>query len=140
MIVLDTNVVSEPTKANLDIRVLQWLDAQEPQTLFLTATSLSELLTGIEQMPAGKRRTHLRAGVDTLIGKLFGERVLPFDSAAAQQYSRLVTKARAKGCVVSMGDGQIAAIAASKGFAVATRDTEPFLAMGLVVINPWTFS
>ena len=70
---------------------MQWLDAQEPQTLFLTATSLSELLTGIEQMPAGKRRTHLRAGVDTLIGKLSaqivpslkpGAMVMTLDAAA----------------------------------------------------------
>jgi predicted nucleic acid-binding protein len=36
-----------------------------------------------------------------------------------------------------VADCQIAAIAAVHGFAVATRDTAPFLAAGVTVVNPW---
>jgi predicted nucleic acid-binding protein len=36
-----------------------------------------------------------------------------------------------------VADGQIAAIARRKGFAVATRDTQPFAACGVTIINPW---
>jgi predicted nucleic acid-binding protein len=36
-----------------------------------------------------------------------------------------------------VADGQIAAIALCKGFAVATRDFAPFAACGVSVINPW---
>jgi hypothetical protein len=36
-----------------------------------------------------------------------------------------------------MADCQVAAIASVHGFAVATRDTAPFLAAGVPVINPW---
>lgn len=50
----------------------------------------------------------------------------------------LVTgSARAAGHVVGVADGQIAAIAAVRGFAVATRDALPFRAVGVPVINPW---
>ena len=45
--------------------------------------------------------------------------------------------ARAIGRIVGVADGQIAAIAAAHGFAVATRDTSPFQAVGVPVINPW---
>jgi hypothetical protein len=46
-------------------------------------------------------------------------------------------RANAKGFAISVADGQIAAIAAVHGFAVATRDAAPFLAAGVTVINPW---
>jgi len=138
MIVLDTNVVSEPMRARGHPAVTAWLDRQVAETLFLTATSLSELLLGIEVLQAGRRRKELATGLRALIGSLFGERVLGFDAAAAAVYATLVARARAGGIAVSVGDGQIGAIAARHGFAVATRDRGPFAAMGLLVIDPWT--
>ena len=55
MIILDTNVVSEPMKLNGNPAVQTWLDQQAAETLYLTTTSLSELLVGIEMLPDGKR-------------------------------------------------------------------------------------
>ncbi len=51
-------------------------------------------------------------------------------------YASLASRASARGYSISVGDCQIAAIAAVHGFAVATRDTAPFLAAGVPVINP----
>ena len=45
--------------------------------------------------------------------------------------------ARRAGRAIGIGDGQIAAVAARHGFAVATRDTAPFETAGLRVIDPW---
>jgi len=137
MIILDTNVVSEPMKANGDPRVRAWLDRQAIATLYLTATSLAELLTGVEMLPEGRRRQGLAAALNDLLEKLFGSRILPFDKQAAVAYAQLVSRARAEGKILSVGDGQIAAMAAVQGFTVATRDTAPFVAAGVPVINPW---
>jgi len=41
------------------------------------------------------------------------------------------------GKAIGASDGYIAAIAAAHGFAVATRDTGPFDAAGVRVIDPW---
>lgn len=41
------------------------------------------------------------------------------------------------GHIISVGDGQIAVIAAVHGYIVATRDVKPFIAAGVPVINPW---
>jgi toxin FitB len=71
-----------------------------------------------------------------LVERLFASRILPFDQPAAVVYARLVGRARAAGRTISVADGQIAAIASVHGFAVATRDTEPFVAVGVPVINP----
>jgi len=137
MIVLDTNVISEPVKPRADSAVQAWLDRQAAETLFLTATSLSELLLGIEMLPAGARKKKLAAAMDELLAALFGNRVLAFDREAAAAYAAIVRKARANGFAISVPDAQIAAIAAIRSFTVASRDTAPFLAAGVPVINPW---
>jgi predicted nucleic acid-binding protein len=137
MIVLDTNVISEPMKRHGDAAVRQWLDQQVAETLYLTAVSLSELLLGLAMLPPGRRKQSLDAALTELIEQLFATRILPFDQRAAIVYARLVGQARAAGRPVSVADGQIAAIATAHGFAVATRDTEPFTALGVSVINPW---
>jgi predicted nucleic acid-binding protein len=68
---------------------------------------------------------------------LFAGRILPFDSAASQAYATLRARARAEGKAISSADGYIAATAITHGLIVATRDTSPFEAAGLNVINPW---
>jgi predicted nucleic acid-binding protein len=137
VIVLDTNVVAEPMKPRGDPAVLDWLDRQASETLYLTAISLSELLVGIQIMPEGRRRKGLSSALSEVLNALFESRILAFDHTAAAGYATLVASARRKGRVISMADAQIAAIALAHGFAVATRDTEPFAAAGLSVIDPW---
>ena len=137
MIILDTNVVSEALNSPPDARVIDWLDRQEPETLFLTATSLAELLTGVEYLPDGKRKKGLADNMCALIARLFEDRVLGFEKNAAAIYAALVAGAKTRGRTIAVADGQIAAIAALQGFSVATRDVGPFTAAGVKVINPW---
>jgi hypothetical protein len=137
VIILDTNVVSEPMKVNADPAVAAWLDRQAAETLYLTAVSLAELLVGVETMPAGKRREGVGAALGELLSRLFGARILPFDENAARAYATLVARARANGCALSAADAEIAAIATVKGFTVATRDTAPFVAAGVPIVDPW---
>ena len=138
MILLDTNVVSEPLRPKPHLNVLAWLDAQATETLYLSTVSFAELLLGIESLPTGKRRKALAAALAEKIAALFGERILPFDLAAAQTYPKIVTRARRHGHPIAVADAQIAAIAASRQFSVATRDEAPFRAAGVPVVNPWT--
>lgn len=137
MIVVDTNVVSEPLKPQANAAVLRWLDRQVAASLYLTTTSLAELLVGVEKLPEGRRKTVLAESLRPMLAKWFGPRILPFDEAAAAAYAKLISRARVAGQAISFPDGQIAAIAATKGFAVATRDAWAFIAAGVEVIDPW---
>jgi len=56
---------------------------------------------------------------------------------AARHYAGLVVTARSGGRGFPTPAGYIAAIAASRGFMVASRGTSPYEAGGLQVINPW---
>lgn len=136
MIVLDTNVVSEAMKPSANPAVMAWLNAQPEETLFLSCITLAELMYGIGALPAGRRKDALATTLDGLLG-LFGDRVLAFDAAAARCYAQLAIRAREAGKGFPTPDGYIAAIATARGFIVATRDTSPFAAAGLQVINPW---
>lgn len=137
MILLDTNVVSEPLRRAPEVSVIDWIDAQPMETLFLSAISVAELRAGVRLLPAGKRRTGLHENLEKRVLPLFAGRVLPFDLACTQAYAALISKARAAGLAIATADGYIAAIAAANGLAVATRDTGPFEAAGVAVIDPW---
>jgi predicted nucleic acid-binding protein len=136
MIVLDTNVVSEAMKPEPQPGVQAWLDRQNAESLYLTSITLAELLFGIRALPTGRRKWTRDETLNGLL-ELFGERVLPFDIEAARHFALLAVTARAVGKGFPTPDGYIAAIAASRGFIVATRDVSSFQAAGLKVINPW---
>src|SRR6266481_3607768 len=110
MIVLDTNVVSEPLKIDGNVVVQTWLDQQSAETLYLTATSLSELLVGIEILPKGKRKAGLAVALTELMTKLFKNRTLPFDDRAAMASATSITRGRAAGKIICVAHGQVAAI------------------------------
>jgi predicted nucleic acid-binding protein len=126
MIILDTNVLSEPMRADGDAAVAAWLDRQMVETLYLTTVNLAELLLGVELLPLGVRRSRLEARIGAVINGFGETRMLV-----------LVGRARGAGHAIGVADGQIAAIAAVHGFSVATRDTAPFVAAGVPVIDPW---
>ena len=137
MIVLDTNVVSETMRVSPHARVLAWLDDQAAETLYLTSVTLAELLFGIEALPAGRRKEAFARAATGLI-EYYQGRVLDFDTEAARRYAVLAATARRIGYELPVPDGYIAAIAATNGFAIATRDTGPFAACGLQVVDPWS--
>ncbi|MDE0507140.1 MAG: type II toxin-antitoxin system VapC family toxin [Gammaproteobacteria bacterium] len=138
MILVDTNVVSEPLRENPEPRVANWLDAQALETLYLSAITVAELRFGVHALPKGRRRGRLHDHLEQQVLPLFAGRVLVFDLPASQAYAELMAKARSAGRAISVSDGYIAATAAANAMIVATRDTAPFEAAGLKTIDPWS--
>jgi predicted nucleic acid-binding protein len=137
MIILDTNVVSEPLRPRPDRHVLEWLDRQAPETLYITTVTLAELWTGIEVLPTGRRRAQLQDAMTNEVLPLFAGRVLGFDPAAAAAFARVFSKAKAAGNSMDFADCAIAAIAASHRFMVATRNSRDFQGSGIELLDPW---
>src|SRR5215472_5446053 len=107
------------------------------ETPYLSTVSLGELLSGVENLPVGRRRTALAAALERQIADLFDDRIISFD-IAVKAYAKAVARARGQGHMISIADGQIAGIASSRDPRVASRDETPFRAAGVTVINPWT--
>ena len=134
MIVLDTNVVSEAMKPEPDPAVRTWLNDQAAETLYLSSVTLAELLFSIRALPTSKRKNLLDRALTELL-ELFKDPVLPFDTDAARHYADLAVTVRNGGRGFPTPDGYIAAVAASRGFILASRDTSPYAAAGVMVIN-----
>lgn len=136
MILLDTNIISEMMRKEPNLRVLQWLDSQDSDSVYISAITCAELRYGVGAMPAGKRKTSLEAVLKNIL-ELFSDKVLSFDAACSANYAELAVRARIHGKGLPTPDGYIAAIAQCNGCSIATRDTRPFESVGLTVINPW---
>jgi hypothetical protein len=138
MIVLDTNVVSELMRPEPSPRVLRWLAKVPSRELFTTAITQAEVLYGIELLPKGKRRISLESAAKGMFEEDFADRILPFDADAARVFPQIAAARQAAGRPVTQFDAQIAAIARSRGAAIATRNTADFEGVGVTVLNPWT--
>ena len=136
MIILDTNIVSEPLKPKPDAAVLAWLDRQAPETLYLTTITLAELQAGIETLPMEKRRTALQVATTELVAQFEG-RVLSFDQDSSHAFGRVFADTQAAGNPIHFGDCAIAAIAIKHGFMLATRNVRDYKGTGIELINPW---
>lgn len=136
--ILDTNVTSELNRESPHPAVLAWWRSQIPGEMFTTAISEAEMRFGLAIMPGGRRRNRQVLRTDYMLRVYFENRILPFDSAAAQAYAEIRSNRRAIGRPIEHPDAQIAAIALSRDMAVATRNSNDFLDSGIDVINPWS--
>ena len=137
MVVLDTNVLSELMRPAADRVMTAWFADRATSSLYLTAVSEAELRFGMAIMPSGRRRDGLAAGLERMLGTGFANRILPFDSRAAEAYAEIAAARRRMGRRIPEADCQIAAIARSRGMAVATRNVGDFSDTGIEVIDPW---
>lgn len=137
MIVLDTNVLSELMRPAPSETVLRWVAGYPAASLFTTTVTQAEILFGLALLPDGRRRSDLLAAARQMFAEDFAGRVLPFDTAAATAFAPIAAGRRQKGRPTGAFDAQIAAIASSRGAALATRNGADFLDCGLSLVNPW---
>jgi predicted nucleic acid-binding protein len=138
MIILDTNVISEFMTSPPASSVLGWLNAQDTTSLYLTSITIAEIGFGLRTMPQGKRREMLAERFEHFVATAFEQRILPFDEDAARVYGEVMGYRREIGRPMSSLDGQIAAIARSRGFCVATRNIRDFEECQIDIINPFS--
>lgn len=137
MILLDTNVVSEPWRPQPSTAVLSWLDAQDESSLYICTPVLAELRFGAERLPSGARKRRLDDQIGLLETKGFSDRILDFDIAAARAFGKIGAEREKVGRRMEPLDAMIAAIALARGLKIATRDEFDFSNIGIELINPF---
>jgi toxin FitB len=135
LILVDTNVWSEQTKADSDPAVMAWMEANDAD-LVLSTLVIAEIQYGIELPRAAKRRPHLEAWLRGLEDRYWG-RVWSFDEDDARAYGRLAASTEANARDPQIIDLQLAAQALARGAAVATRNVADFAWTGARLVNPW---
>lgn len=138
MFLLDTNVVSELLRPSPEPVVETWVGDHQATDLYFSAIGEAELRYGVAILPAGRRQIALASAIEAILREDFVDRILPFDSDAAREYADIAAARRSAGRIISPADCQIAAIARSRGMAVATRDVRDFQDIEVEVVDPWT--
>jgi toxin FitB len=129
---LDTNAISELTKPQPLAGLLDWLEANEPETA-ISAISVGEMALGIERLPDSKRRRMLERAF-AFLHQDYGGRILDFTEGVAVEWARLIAEAQRRGRHLSVLDSQIEATAIHFGLAIVTRNEKDFFHK---VFNPW---
>lgn len=129
---VDTCLLSEPTRPKPDDGVLRWIAQTPDEAKFVSVLTLAEIKFGILCASPGQKRRKLESWFDFMRPSL-GNRVLPFDESCAQKWAEI----RAQNRDAAAFDAQIAATALVHGLTLVTRNVKDFAFQGLSVFNPW---
>ncbi|HJS37555.1 MAG TPA: type II toxin-antitoxin system VapC family toxin [Burkholderiales bacterium] len=137
MIILDTDVLSALMANAPDRAVVQWLDRQPADSVWITTVTLFEVHYGIAKLPAGRRRRELQSSIETMVADYLENRILDFDGAAAREAAALAAARDRKGRPVDARDTFIAGIALARRATLATGNVRHFGELAVPVIDPW---
>ena len=137
MIVIDTNVLSALMRKVPERPVVEWLDRQAAESIWITSITLLEARLGLALLPKGKRRQALESAFDKLLVEDLEGRVLDFDQPAAEVAALLAAGRQREGQTIAMRDTQIAGIVIARRAEFATRNVRHFSDLNVDVINPW---
>ena len=137
MIVLDTNVLSALMRRVPEQPVVEWLDQQPAESVWITSITLFEARFGLALLPKGRRRQALEAAFEQLMVEDLDGRVLDFDRPSAEAAATLAAARQRSGHPIDMRDTQIAGIVLARHAKLATRNVQHFADLSVQVINPW---
>ena len=117
--------------------VVEWLDQQPSESVWITSITLFETRLGLALLPSRRRRQALETAFAQLLAEDLEERVLDFDRSAAEAAVGLAVERQRDGRPVDMRDTQIAGIVISRRAKLATRNVKHFADLTAEVVNPW---
>ena len=134
---LDTCLISELVKKVPHPAVVNWLDSQDEQGLFLSVLTIGELQKGISKLPDSKRKDELQAWVEHDLALRFTGRIIDVDMEVMLIWGRLQGESERKGETLPVMDSLIAATAKAHGLVVVTRNVRDIERCQVRVCNPW---
>lgn len=137
MIVLDTIVLSALMRSSPDAVVVEWLDRQPADSVWLTSITVFEARFGLALLPKGRRRNGLERAFDRVLTEDLSSRVLTLDEMAALTAAQIAADRQRAGRIVDLRDTLIAGIAQARRATIATRDTRHFEGLDVPVVDPW---
>ncbi|MCD2178802.1 type II toxin-antitoxin system VapC family toxin [Rhizobium sp. C1] len=136
-VLLDTNLLSEPTRAQPEARVLQWLYELDEDRAFISVVSIAEIRRGVALLGAGRRQEALSDWLTHDLPQRFTGRLLHIDQRVALAWGDLMANAKRAGRGLSVMDGLLAATAVAHDLTLATRNTKDFAGLEVRLIDPW---
>jgi predicted nucleic acid-binding protein len=137
VIVLDTNVLSALMRTNPEAVVVEWLDRQPADSVWLTSITVFEARFGLALLPKGRRRNGLERAFDRVLTEDLSNRVLALDEMAALTAAQLAADRQRAGRTVDLRDTLLAGIAQARRATIATRNARHFEGLDVPIVDPW---
>ncbi|MCC6798102.1 MAG: PIN domain-containing protein [Candidatus Hydrogenedentes bacterium] len=134
MYLVDTNVLSEPTRKIPNQNVIEWLTAHERE-LLVDPIILGELQFGIFSLPKSAKRTRLQNWFDSVAATI---ECVAWDRMVSRHWAELMANLRRSGHPMPLTDSMIAATARAYKLTIATRDVRDFRRVGVKAIDPFS--
>ncbi len=134
---LDTNCVSELVRPRPDRHVIEWMDAANEATLYLSVLTLGEIRKGLAALAQGTRRAKLETWLEVDLKLRFQGRILTVDAGVADRWGLLTETGKRKGKPLAVIDGLLAATAMHHNLTVVSRNIDDFAGADVPVLNPW---
>jgi toxin FitB len=135
---LDTCLISELVAKQPNQKVLDWVDAQVPETLYLSVITIGEIAKGICKLTPSKRKESLTTWLNETLPNRFEHRILTLDVSTMVLWGNLVGQLEQNGRPLPAMDSLIAAIALQHSLSLVTRNEKDFAGTGLIIVNPWS--
>ena len=135
---LDTCLISELVAKQPNQKVLDWVDAQVPETLYLSVITIGEIAKGICKLTPSKRKESLSTWLNETLPNRFENRILTLDVSTMVLWGNLIGQLEQNGRPLPAMDSLIAAIALQHSLSLVTRNEKDFAGTGVAIINPWS--
>lgn len=137
MYLLDTNIISEPSKPEPNHLVTDKI-FENIEYSAICSVVWAEALAGVKSMPDGKRKERRWNYWVNHVQRLY--EILPFTDFAASIYADLMARLKEKGTVLPKLDLMIAATAISNNLILVTRnitDFKPIQEVSNLMLENW---
>jgi tRNA(fMet)-specific endonuclease VapC len=134
---VDTNVISELSAGRPNAKVVAWIDALDPDAVYLSVLTVGAIRKGIEKLPASRRKDSMRQWLESDLLVRFDGRIIPISVETMLAWGQLAGRLERAGKPMGAIDSLIAATALQGQYVLATRNAGDFEQTGLTVVNPW---
>ena len=137
--ILDTCVISELVKPLPNENVLEWIEKQSEDNLYLSVITIGEIQKGISKLPESNKKTSLQTWLDNDLKIRFESRILPIDEKIAKEWGKIQGISEKAGNKLPVIDSMIAATGLFHKMTIVTRNIDDMQISGLEIFNPWNF-
>ena len=134
---LDTCLISELVSKQPNQKIINWLDAQIPEMLYLSVITIGEIAKGISKLLSSQRKEDLDIWLNQTLPNRFAGKIIGIDIQTMLLWGELVGNLEKQGRPLPMMDSLIAAISIHNSLSLVTRNEKDFVGSGIVIVNPW---